>query len=78
MTRGFQQAMTELERSPDEPVRTEVDGLVVELRLVGPSEARPSYDETMKRHLARGPVPLKAPGEGYPRREALYDRAGLR
>jgi len=36
------------------------------------------YAAAMARFLARGPVPLKLPGQSYPRRDDLYDRKILR
>jgi hypothetical protein len=39
--------------------------------------ARATYDDAMRRYLARAPAALKETG-GYPTREELHDRAGLR
>jgi hypothetical protein len=39
--------------------------------------ARATYEDAMRRYLARGPVALKDTGR-YPSREELHDRAGLR
>jgi hypothetical protein len=37
------------------------------------------YDEAMRRYLAKGPFKaLSGPRQRYPKREELYDRAGLR
>ena len=36
------------------------------------------YDEAMRRFLARRPVKLKREGDGYPSREEVHDRPGLR
>lgn len=37
------------------------------------------YDEAMRRYLAKGPFKkLRGPGERYPSRDELHDRAGLR
>jgi len=37
------------------------------------------YQEAMNRYLSRGPFKaLSGPAEPYPKREELYDRAGLR
>lgn len=52
-------------------------------RLVGQMlrekmQAERSYEEAMQRYLALEPVELRKPGESYPSREELYDRAGLR
>lgn len=88
MTQGIDQAIAELKRIPGEAVLAEIDGLIVEIRFKGQSiamippesslsEGR-SYEDAMRSHLGREPVVLKGPGEGYPRREELYDRADLR
>lgn len=37
-----------------------------------------AYDAAMSRYLARAPERLRAPGEAYPRRDALYERDDLR
>jgi hypothetical protein len=39
--------------------------------------AQATYEDAMRRYLARGPVMLKDTGR-YPAREELHDRAGLR
>jgi hypothetical protein len=39
--------------------------------------AQATYEDAMGRYLARAPSVLKETG-GYPSREELYDRAGLR
>jgi hypothetical protein len=39
--------------------------------------AQATYEEAMRRYLARAPTVLKG-AEGYPGREELHDRAGLR
>jgi hypothetical protein len=39
--------------------------------------AQATYEDAMGRYLARAPVKLKD-GGGYPTREELHDRAGLR
>jgi hypothetical protein len=39
--------------------------------------AQATYEEAMRRYLARAPTVLKDTG-GYPGREELHDRAGLR
>jgi hypothetical protein len=39
--------------------------------------AQATYEEAMRRYLARAPVMLKDAGR-YPTREELHDRAGLR
>ncbi|MDZ7736190.1 MAG: hypothetical protein U5P41_08885 [Gammaproteobacteria bacterium] len=36
------------------------------------------YAAAMARFLARGPAPIKSPGQTYPRRDDLYDRKVLR
>jgi hypothetical protein len=39
--------------------------------------AQASYEDAMRRYLARSPTVLKDAGD-YPAREELHDRAGLR
>jgi hypothetical protein len=39
--------------------------------------AQATYEDAMRRYLARAPVMLKDAGR-YPTREELHDRAGLR
>jgi hypothetical protein len=51
-------------------------------RLVGDllrehMRAQATYEDAMRRYLARAPSVLKETG-GYPTREELHDRAGLR
>jgi len=41
-------------------------------------QADRSYEQAMQEFLALEPVMLKQPGEKYPSREELHDRAGLR
>jgi len=36
------------------------------------------YERAMRRFLSRKPTPLKEPGQRYPKREELYDRAAMR
>lgn len=45
MTRGIDQAILELKRSPQKPVVAEVDGLVVELRYKGERTADDIFAE---------------------------------
>lgn len=41
-------------------------------------EASPQYEHARRQYLALPPKPLGNPDEPLPKREALYDRAGLR
>jgi hypothetical protein len=40
--------------------------------------AQTTYEDAMRRYLARAPVMLKGADRRYPTREELHDRAGLR
>jgi hypothetical protein len=40
--------------------------------------AQATYEDAMRRYLARAPVMLKDADRRYPTREELHDRAGLR
>lgn len=55
---------------------TSVSALLREI-LERAKAAHESYPEAMHRFRSRPPVPLKTRG-GYPPREELHDRAGLR
>ena len=55
---------------------TSVSALLREI-LERTKAAHESYPEAMHRFRSRQPVPLKTRG-GYPPREELYDRTGLR
>jgi plasmid stability protein len=52
---------------------TSVSRLVGEL-LTARMSREQAYDAAMKRHLAKPPAPLRAPGSPYPRRDELHDR----
>lgn len=46
--------------------------------LAGYMDRTEGYDDAMREFLARRPSGLKPAGAGYPNREDLHDRAGLR
>ena len=56
---------------------TSVARLVGEL-LREKMAAEETYQTAMNQYLTQAPSPLKKKGARYPRREELYDRAGLR